>query len=57
MRSLAAKLTLAFLIVGVTGALLVALFLGRQTRQAFDDFVLQSYQRYLHKINPQQSIQ
>ena len=45
MRSLAAKLTLAFLIVGITGALLVALFMGRQTRSAFDRFVLQSYQR------------
>ena len=45
MRSLAAKLTLAFLIVGVVGALLVALFMGRQTRDAFDRFVLLSYQR------------
>ncbi len=45
MRSLAAKLTLAFLIVGITGALLVAIFMGSQTRNAFDDFVLQSYQR------------
>ena len=47
MRSLAAKLTLAFLIVGVTGALLVALFMGQQTRSAFDRFVLQSYQRQI----------
>ena len=47
MRSLAAKLTLAFLIVGITGALLVALFMGRQTRSAFDRFVLQSYQRQI----------
>jgi two-component system sensor histidine kinase BaeS len=45
MRSLAAKLTLAFLIVGIAGALLVALFLNQQTRSAFDRFVLQSYQR------------
>lgn len=45
MRSLAAKLTLAFLFVGIAGALLVALFMGRQTRTAFDRFVLQSYQR------------
>jgi signal transduction histidine kinase len=47
MRSLAAKLTLAFLIVGVTGALLVAAFMGRQTRSAFDRFVLQSYQHQI----------
>ncbi len=47
MRSLAAKLTLAFLIVGVAGALLVSLFMGRQTRSAFDRFVLQSYQRQI----------
>jgi two-component system, OmpR family, sensor histidine kinase BaeS len=45
MRSLAVKLTLAFLIVGVAGALLVALLMGRQTSDAFDRFVLLSYQR------------
>ncbi|MFN2136186.1 MAG: ATP-binding protein [Candidatus Promineifilaceae bacterium] len=45
MRSLAAKLTLAFLIVGIAGALLVAVFMGRQTQRAFDRFVLGSYQR------------
>ena len=45
MRSLAAKLTLAFLIVGITGALLVAAFMGQQTRSAFDRFILMSYQR------------
>jgi signal transduction histidine kinase len=44
MRSLAAKLTLAFLIVGLTGALLVALISARQTQRAFDTFVLQRYQ-------------
>jgi signal transduction histidine kinase len=47
MRSLAAKLTFAFLIVGVTGALLVAAFMSRQTQRAFDRFVLQSYQRQI----------
>jgi len=44
MRSLAAKLTLAFLIVGLTGAVLVALISARQTQRAFDSFVLQRYQ-------------
>ena len=44
MRSLAVKLTLAFLIVGLTGALLVALISARQTQRAFDTFVLQRYQ-------------
>jgi two-component system sensor histidine kinase BaeS len=45
MRSLAAKLTLAFLIVGVAGSLLVAVLMSQQTRDAFDRFVLLSYQR------------
>ena len=47
MRSLAAKLTLAFLIVGIAGALLAALFMSRQTQRAFDRFVLLSYQRQI----------
>ena len=41
MRSLAMKLTLGFLVVGVTGALLVALISGQRTRLAFDRFVSQ----------------
>ena len=44
MRSLTLKLTLAFLIVGLTGALLVALFVGFRTRSEFDRFVLDRYQ-------------
>lgn len=44
MRSLAFKLTLAFLAVGLTGAVLVALFVGLRTRSAFNHFVLDSYQ-------------
>ncbi len=44
MRSLTLKLTLAFLVVGLTGAVLVAIFVGRQTRQRFDEFVLDRYQ-------------
>ena len=44
MRSLTLKLTLAFLIVGLAGAGLVALFVGRLTRQQFDEFVVDRYQ-------------
>ena len=44
MRSLTLKLTLAFLVVGLAGAGLVALFVGRLTRQQFDKFVADRYQ-------------
>jgi two-component system sensor histidine kinase BaeS len=44
MRSLALKLTLAFLIVGVVGVALVALFVGQRTQQEFDQFVLSRFQ-------------
>jgi two-component system sensor histidine kinase BaeS len=40
MRSLALKLTLAFLIVGLIGAVLVALFVRQQTHREFGQFVL-----------------
>lgn len=46
-RSLTLKLTLAFLAVGLTGALLVALSVGQRTRLAFDQFVLDRGQRSL----------
>lgn len=39
MRSLTLKFTLAFLAVGLIGALLVAIFVGLRTRTAFDQFV------------------
>src|SRR5689334_1274518 len=39
MRSLTAKLTLAFLLVGLTGAILVALLVGQRTRSEFDRFL------------------
>lgn len=39
MRSLTWKLTLAFLLVGITGALLVALLTGIRTRSEFDRFL------------------
>ena len=39
MRSLAAKLTLGFLAVGVTGVLLMAVFISIRTQQTFDQFL------------------
>ena len=39
MRSLALKLTLAFLLVGLTGAVLVAVILQLRTRTAFNTFI------------------
>ena len=47
MRSLSTKLTLAFLLVGLTGALLVALILRQQTQNAFDRFILNREQQIL----------
>jgi signal transduction histidine kinase len=47
MRSLAIKLTLAFLVMGVVGAALVALFVRQRTRHEFDRFVLSRYQQDL----------
>ncbi len=40
MRSLALKLTLAFLLIGLTGAVLVAVILQLRTRTAFNQFIL-----------------
>ena len=40
MRTLALKLTLAFLLVGLTGAMLVAVITRQHTRSAFDQFLL-----------------
>src|SRR5210317_139092 len=40
MRSLRLKLTLAFLVVGLTGAVLVAIFVGQRTQTEFSRFVL-----------------
>ena len=47
MRSLTLKLTLAFLVVGVVGVALVALFVGQRTRDEFDRFVLDRAQQDL----------
>ncbi len=44
MHSLTVKLTFAFLLVSVTGVLLVALFIRRQTEHEFGQFVLSRYQ-------------
>ena len=44
MRSLTMKLTLAFLAVSLTGALLVAVFARQLTITAFDRFVLEQAQ-------------
>jgi signal transduction histidine kinase len=47
MRSLASKLTLAFLFVGLTGAFLVALFIRLHTQRQFDQLVLKQNQQTL----------
>jgi len=47
MRSLSTKLTLAFLLVGLTGAVLVAVIIRQQTRNAFDRFILNREQQAL----------
>ncbi|MFO7661060.1 MAG: HAMP domain-containing sensor histidine kinase [Chloroflexota bacterium] len=44
MRSLSFKLTLAFLLVGLTGAILVAVLVGGLTRREFDQFVVNRFQ-------------
>ena len=47
MRSLTLKLTLAFLLVGLTGVVLVALGIRERTRSAFDTFLLNRDQQTL----------
>jgi signal transduction histidine kinase len=47
MRSLTLKLTLAFLLVGLTGAVLVAVIVRQRTRLAFDQFILDREQQAL----------
>lgn len=46
-RSLASKLTLAFLLVGLTGAVLVAAFVRQRTQHEFDQFILNQNQQAL----------
>ncbi|MCC6904679.1 MAG: HAMP domain-containing histidine kinase [Anaerolineae bacterium] len=47
MRSLSAKLTIAFLVVGLTGSIIAALLVQFQTRREIDRFVLDLYQTEL----------
>jgi two-component system, OmpR family, sensor histidine kinase BaeS len=47
MRSIAGKLTLAFLLVGLTGAILVAIIVQQRTQRAFDQFILNREQQSL----------
>lgn len=47
MRSLTLKLTLAFLFVGLIGAVLVAVFVGVRTQREFDQFISDRYQKDL----------
>lgn len=47
MRSLSVKLTLAFLLVGLTGAVLVALFIRRSTQREFARLVVDQNQQVL----------
>jgi hypothetical protein len=47
MRSLAFKLTIAFLFVGLTGAFLVAFFVRQRTQHEFDQLILNQYQQGL----------
>jgi two-component system sensor histidine kinase BaeS len=47
MRSLASKLTIAFLFVGVIGAILVAVFVRQRTQSSFDQLILDQNQQAL----------
>jgi two-component system sensor histidine kinase BaeS len=47
MRSITFKLTIAFLLVGLTGALLAAVFSWQRTRTAFSQFILNQEQQTL----------
>jgi signal transduction histidine kinase len=47
LRSLAVKLTLAFLLVGLTGSILVTVIIQSQTRAAFSNFIVNQAQQTL----------
>jgi two-component system sensor histidine kinase BaeS len=47
MRSLAVKLTLAFLLVGLTGSILVTVIVQQRTRAAFSNFIVNQEQQTL----------
>jgi two-component system sensor histidine kinase BaeS len=46
-RSLAVKLTLAFLLVGLTGSILVTVIIQQRTRSAFSNFIMNQEQQTL----------
>jgi signal transduction histidine kinase len=46
-RSLAVKLTLAFLLVGLTGSILVTVIIQQRTRAAFNNFIMNQEQQTL----------
>lgn len=46
-RSLAVKLTLAFLLVGLTGSILVTVIIQQRTRSAFSNFIMNQEQQIL----------
>lgn len=46
-RSLAVKLTLAFLLVGLTGSILVTVIIQQRTRSAFNNFIMNQEQQTL----------
>ena len=46
-RSLAVKLTLAFLLVGLTGSILVTVIVQQRTRTAFSTFIMSREQQNL----------
>ena len=47
LRSLAVKLTLAFLLVGLTGSILVTVIIQQRTRAAFSNFIMNQEQQTL----------
>ena len=47
LRSLAVKLTLAFLLVGLTGSILVTVIIQQRTRSAFNNFIMNQEQQTL----------
>jgi signal transduction histidine kinase len=52
-RSLSFKLTVAFLVVGILGSVLVAVLVNLQTQQQFDNFVNELYQEDLAAVHEQ----
>ena len=50
MRSITIKLILAFLLVGISGSLMVSLIIWQRTRSAFDQFVITREQQGLLRL-------